>query len=169
MKEVKKILIISLPRTGSTSLLERIAKQEELELKISEPFGEYGDESLIDFSKSMVVKTILHQGNKGIEFYKEWSKNFNHVILLSRRDLKECSESCAYMNYHLSNGFKHYQEYVYEQPPIYDEVAEWIYRTDFDLHQLGKLIDIEVKYYEDLFDKNSSERQRKSFIEKKIL
>jgi len=164
-----KVLIISLPRTGSTSLLEKISKDENIKNVISEPFGFYGNPSLIDFSKPMVVKTIINQAEKGIEFYKEWSKKFDKVVLLSRKNLKECAESCSYLMYNLQFGFKHDQEYVYTQPPNYKEIESEIYKSDLDIHTLGNLLNIKVQYYEDLFDVNGPNRQRKENIFKNII
>jgi len=55
-----RILIISLPRTGSTSLLHKISKEREFRA-IFEPFD--GSDRFLydDDMNNVVVKTIIHQ------------------------------------------------------------------------------------------------------------
>lgn len=158
-----KVLIISLPRTGSTSLMKKISESKGLK-QFPEPFGIYAKKNNIkyDFEDDSIVKTII--GQKSVEFYIEYSNNFDEVILLSRKDLIACSESLAYMNWNIPKGYKHDLPYFWEYTPNYPKTKKWVFNAYEDLKKISQEIDIPIQYYEDLFDMNSYERQRKKPI-----
>lgn len=153
-----KILIISLPRTGSTSLLKDYAKKYNLK-PFSEPFSIYSNDNY-NFEDNSIVKSIISQ--KSIDFYKEYSKNFNKVILLSRKNLKECAESMAYLNYYLDKGFSHDKEYSWKPTPNLPETINYIKDCNKSLKILSEYLNIPISYYEDLFNPNSDKRLRKT-------
>lgn len=164
-----KILIISLPRTGSTSLLYKIASEKKLE-PIYEPFNHRHTKiSYIKGMDNVVVKSIINQKppeisyEKGLTWLFEFSKEFNEVILLSRRNLKECTESYAYMCHHYElRGFRHFQEYNWEPTPNLNEMREEIDIMQSEIESLSMNLNIPISFYEDLFDEKSSERLRKN-------
>ena len=76
-----KVLIISLPRTGSTSLMYKIAKEKNL-VPLFEPFD--GSNRVLYYGQdNIVLKTIVCHHPNNIEL----SKEFDEVILLSRKNL----------------------------------------------------------------------------------
>lgn len=160
-----KILIISLPRTGSTSLLNKLSEENNLQL-IFEPWD---GSDRYRYNSSMVnccLKTMIYHIPLGYENvitgYVELVKEFDKVILLSRRDLKECGESWAYLKHHNHKGFDSTRPYVWKNPPDVDKHTEDINKWNNELIEISKILNVDITYYEDIFDKNSNERYRKN-------
>lgn len=155
------VLIIALPRTGSTSLLYRIAKEKKLK-PLYEPFDgtnrvNYNNE------KNVVVKTIISHYHDNLEL----TKQFDEVILLTRKDIMECTESHAYQTFFSKKKkYNSNKSYVYEKVPseifelCYNDIVKW----NKDLNELSVKLNIPITYYEDIFDKNSEERLRKENV-----
>lgn len=155
-----KILIISLPRTGSTSFLKKICKEYNLK-EIHEPFneemGNLEKYKNYDFSNESNIGVKTHINHMDIDFYVKYSKIFDKIFLLSRKNLKECAESLSYANY--TN--KYITDYIWFKTPNFNRTIEFVNNIDNDLKTLSKLIDVDIIYYEDVFDINSNERLRK--------
>jgi stage III sporulation protein SpoIIIAA len=163
-----KILLITLPRTGSTSLLKNLSEQYHLKA-ISEPFNSSikNTEQYKNFdwniANDICVKT--HINHKDISFYLNFVKLFNKVILVSRKDLKLCAESLSYSNY-----FGNFSEkYEWVNTPNLMHNIKLVKKFDNDLKTLSELIDVNILYYEDLFDMNSENKLRKNDIKRKNL
>lgn len=158
-----RILIISLPRTGSTSLLKRYVEKYKLD-RFDEPFSSLGNREY-NLEDGSAVKTII--SHKSVEFYSEYSTHFNEVILLSRKDLKACAESMAFLSYNIDKGYKHNRDYTWEYTPNLESTKVYIQECSKDLEKLSENINIPITYYEDIFDIGSPDKQRKhnkSFI-----
>ena len=85
-----RVLIIALPRTGSTSLLHKIAEERGL-TPLFEPFD--GTNRIIyNKEDNVVVKTIICHHFDNLEL----SKEFDEVILLTRKNIIECVESHSF-------------------------------------------------------------------------
>lgn len=158
-----KILIISLPRTGSSNLLFNVSKEKNLK-PIFEPFAELKKDDSInrtyDSSEdNVVVKTIINQHNNNIELAKE----FDEIILLSRKDLRACAESWAYFIKNKNKGFGSWYPYVYSgiSETELEFYLEIIKEYDSNIKNLSKSLDISITYYEDIYNLNSDERLRK--------
>jgi hypothetical protein len=152
------ILIIALPRTGSTSLLNKLAKENNYK-PLFEPF--YGKRrEKYNGEKDVVLKTIIcHHPNNF-----ELSKGFDSIILLSRRNILECVESHAYHTYFSKiRNYNSDTQYFYEEVPLklfelcYTDVIKW----NNDLNELSIKLNIPITYYEDIYDINSDERLRR--------
>ena len=163
-----KILLITLPRTGSTSLLKKIAEEQNLIL-ISEPFNNingnlekyknYNWENIND----ICVKT--HINHKDVTFYLEFVKFFDEVILLSRKDLNACAESLSYANH-----FQNFTEkYKWIKTPNLNENIKLVKEFNEELEKLSKLTNIKISYYEELFDSESEDKLRKNDIKRENL
>lgn len=152
------ILIIALPRTGSTSLLYKIAKEKNLK-PLFEPFD--GTNRVIyNNEKDVVVKTIIchHNDNLGL------SKDFDNVILLTRKNIMDCVESHAFQTYYSKKkNYNSNKPYVYEEVPseIFELCYKDIIKWNKDIDELSIKLNIPITYYEDIFDKDSEERLRK--------
>lgn len=164
-----KVLIISLPRTGSTSLMKRIAESNNLK-PIFEPFGITNPTSPnlnYDIVSDIVVKTMIfdtiNTSDDNIQFYTDFSKKFDEVILLSRKNLKECAESLAYMEKWVGNGYTSHNQYVWDESGLnIDGKYEFVKRQNADLKKLSEILNVPITYYEDIFDINSNQRYRKN-------
>jgi len=156
-----KVLLITLPRTGSTSSLKNISEEQKLN-PISEPFNNINGnlEKYKDYNwestNDICVKT--HINHKDIPFYLEFIKFFDEVILLSRKDLNACAESLSYAN--------HYQnfteKYKWIKTPNLNENIKLVKQFNEELEKLSKLTNIKISYYEDLFDSESGDKLRKN-------
>jgi hypothetical protein len=161
------ILIISLPRTGSTELGKDISNKHKLKYEC-EPFNG-GDRLLHNKDlQNIVLKTILfHLPNyieepNRINWLIELSKNFNDVILLSRRNLVACAESWAYLMYNEGQkSFRADSEYLWEKTPNYDDEFNFIKKCNAELEFISQKLNIPITYYEDIYDENNSKRLRK--------
>ena len=163
-----KILLITLPRTGSTSLLKKISEGGKLN-PISEPFNDvngnlkkykdYNWENIND----ICVKT--HINHKDVTFYLDFVKFFDEVILLSRKDLTACAESLSYANY-----FQIFTEkYEWINTPNLNQNIKLVKGFSEDLEKLSKLTNIDISYYEDLFNLESENKLRKNDPKRKNL
>jgi hypothetical protein len=118
--------------------------------------------------QNIVLKTILfHLPNyieepNRINWLIELSKNFNDVILLSRRNLVACAESWAYLMYNEGQkSFRADSEYLWEKTPNYDDEFNFIKKCNAELEFISQKLNIPITYYEDIYDENNSKRLRK--------
>jgi hypothetical protein len=161
------ILIISLPRTGSTELGKDISNKRKLKYEC-EPFN--GSNRLLHNKdlQNIVLKTILfhlpsyvNESNR-INWLIKLSKNFNEVILLSRRNLVACAESWAYLMYNEGQkGFKASCPYLWEKTPNYNNEFNFIKKCNSELEFISQKLNIPITYYEDIYNENDSNRLRK--------
>jgi hypothetical protein len=153
------ILIIALPRTGSTSLLYKLAKENGL-APLFEPFDntkrvQYNGE------KNVIVKTIICHHPNNLELIN----SFDKVILLNRRNLKDLIESHAYQTYFSkTKNYNSNNSYVYKSPPqeIINLCTSDILNWNEEINHLSEITKIPIIYYEDIFDSNSPDRLRMS-------
>jgi len=152
-----KILIIALPRTGSTSLLKKISKDRNLK-SFFEPFD--GTSRVIyNNEDNSVVKTIISHHQNNLELIN----NFDEIILLNRRNLKELIESHSYQTYFLKTGYNSNNPYVYKEPPeeIINLCTSDILNWNEEMRHLSEITKIPITYYEDIYNINHSDRLRK--------
>lgn len=178
-----KVLIISLPRTGSTQLLTDVSKKYGI-TPIFEPYNiMFLDKMLYHSNMSSVgVKTIIGQTPipikykvKSVEYstqYLKWLyefiKDFDEIILLSRRDLVACTESTSFLMYNIKRlKCSTHVPYYYETPPIeiYENYEKEIMVYDKIINKISTDLNIPIIYYEDIYDLNSPERLRKGNID----
>jgi hypothetical protein len=162
-----KILLITLPRTGSNSLLKKIAKKENL-LPINEPFislpNKLKQYENFDWKNTDNLCVKTHINHMDILFYLKFVQFFDKVILVSRKDLKACAESLSYAHH-----FKNFSDkYVWTITPNFKNTMKFVEKIDKDLRKLSKLINIDILYYEDLFDVKSEDRLRSKNIAVKL-
>jgi len=172
------ILIISLPRTGSTELSRRLSNQTKLQEKF-EPFNpSVGLLPLTNF-KNIVLKTIIFHlpyyitEKNRIGWLIKLTKEFDEVILLSRKNLTDCAESWSYLMYkEKQKSFKSNQPYLWEKTPNYNEEYLNIIKWNEELKFISNELNIPITYYEDIYDINDIAKLRKGNLndyEKKII
>jgi len=153
-------LIIGIPRSGTTSLMRSISSAYNLPF-IYEPFR---FKTTIKDVKNVVIKTQLHQIDnltysgiiteehlkKCILFYLEFSKQFNNIILINRKDTKSQSESLSIHQ----NGMDEKRKYIYSEQ-VYGEKAKLLYDNiellNKYLIKLSELIKVPIDTYEDIY------------------
>lgn len=161
-----KVLILSVPRSGSTSLMKSISSEKNLEY-IFEPFSYrvYERNLYTSDKKNVVVKLLVGQDttySKKINYdrWLEWSidfvKEFDEVILLSRKNIKEASES--YSNALWTSNW--YDRYEYKSLPNIGHALNHITESNKYLNYLSEKTSIPITYYEDIYDKKSNNRLR---------
>lgn len=167
-----RILIVSLPRTGSTSLLKKISTEKNL-TPIFEPFAPNNNKienfkTKYEGEDDVVIKTLItevpNNNQNKVEWFVNFSLDFDKVILLTRKDLSECAKSWAYLTYqreYSKPNFNAYSEYYWEPTPNYEMVKKQITKWDLELREISKKLNMELTFYEDIFDLNSEERLRK--------
>lgn len=157
-----KVLIISLPRTGSTSLLYKISKEKKLQ-PLFEPWdGSERSPYNLNMGNCCLKTMIFQSPDKDYMLHHEKiAKEFDEVILLTRKDLVKCGESYAYFVHHNNKGFDSTQKYVWEPTPNIDICTNQIKQWDKELHLLGEKLGVNITYYEDVFDVTSEEKYRK--------
>lgn len=163
-----KILIVCLPRTGSTSFLYKIGNQYSLK-PMFEPFIKNIPSTYFFKKDDIVVKTAICQSPVDVNFvsisdwYADFCKHFDKVYLLSRKDLIKCAESLAYYLYYKDTtkfNFSYKTEYMWEKTPNYEETEQFVFNMHKDLEDLSKKIGVDIIYYEDIY-KDSTKKLRK--------
>ena len=152
-----KILIISTPRTGSYSLLLGISSAMGYP-KLSEPFNTTLWKTtlpLVYEDTPKVIKTIINQvpsyDLNPIDYYIEFCKNFDTIILLSRKDLKSVAESYAHQTTHSKNNIWHLPYSFNENGVDIDSAYYDCEEMNKKLIQLSEKIKIEIDWYEDIY------------------
>ena len=162
-----RILVISLPRTGSTSFSKELAEKNKLSF-VFEPFASRAlkfnklKNFDTDYTKNdVVVKTIVND-EYDIEWFIKLAKDFDTTYLLTRKDLKGCVESWAYLNHKRNeiDGFDFETEYYWEKTPNYEESENQIHRWDKKLRLIATNLDLDVLYYEEIFGYNNNKLRR---------
>ena len=161
-----RILIISLPRTGSNSLMKKYSSKYKLDM-YGEPFNE---RHLLPSdwitSDNVIVTTKLTQCpenvKNSVKYWYEQSKSFDKVILLSRKDLYDCAKSFSFLLDKRNEGYKYNAYYVWEETPSLNNNYKNLQSEHKKLELISEKLNISVIYYEDIFDINSKDRLRKN-------
>jgi len=165
-----RILIIAVPRTGSTSLAINIGKENYHE--IHEPYNPILDgyeknlypNKEIDKDRLVVKHTISDEPHEKYVKFKsnihlliDYVKYFDKVILLDRKISQEHLESFLSLKYTQEQKVSSHSRWELSTIP-----TEWIdnhmleYKKELDIlkseiESLSKIIDIPITYYEDLY------------------
>lgn len=172
------ILIIALPRTGSSELVRTLSDKHKLK-NIFEPFNPIvGLPPLTDFKKIVLKTIIFHlpyyiKEENRINWLIGLTKEFDEVILLSRKNLTDCAESWSYLLHkEKQKSFKSNQSYLWEKTPNYDKEYLNIIKWNDELTFISNELNIPITYYEDIYNPNDSGKLRKGNLndyEKKII
>ena len=161
------ILIISGPRTGSTNLLKSISsaynKKERFEPDIVKKWPPYD-------SSSDVVKFVPlwadHLSKDGdllpnhTPFYKgviDSTKEFNTVILLSRRNREEQLESLYVLGKYQYTVNKKWgiEKEIDKESHYWKYITNWMNHLDIVMNNLSEYLNIPIDYYEDVYTNKS--------------
>lgn len=168
----EKILILSVPRAGSSKLTDMLHRVDQSYLKLAEPFNINApnyipDEVRWKFDQNVVVKSVPFDTSYGpelnqnlyLEFILDVSKYFNKFIILKRRNKKEHWESWLNLHKKMSNNQDSYQAWNINELKGYNPGPHINYEDIInpsnricDNFSLEK--NIPITYYEDLYSYN---------------
>ena len=165
-----KLLIIAIPRSGSTTIYKSIESQLINYKSVFEPWRITHEQNLdIDSYNNILVKSLIYQ-MPGItekvlaekikryqlidtlDFYKNLIPKFDKVVLLSRRDIDNASVS-------YDHAFKYknwFSKYSTEASSSTGTIGMYK-RITKHIETLAKDFGLKVWYYEELFNQNNSE------------
>jgi hypothetical protein len=161
-----KILIVSPPRCGSTSLLNNLCELTNSK-RIAEPYTNPKElltrkqnEYPLNLNGNYIVKMVSNQVPESYRedfesfitlVYKEYSK----VILLSRRNLQEHFESYINLRSRLNKKDVHDSWYIDDIKPFYNRfnIEKFKLKTTV-IDIISKKLKIPIIYYEDLYGKD---------------
>ena len=167
-----KILVLCLPRTGSTSFVNALKKTLGLNLiNIPDAYKFPENKALIDhvLSKESVILRMTPSHNVGMDLVT-FSKHFDYTFFLSRKNLDDYYKRFVNLYYkEIIVGSGWFNPYDYNDIPVkYQEElknsSDWnrIMRDREDLHRIGQ---DEIIFYEDLFYSNEGTYFIKSKLE----
>ena len=149
----KSILIIAVPRSGSTSLLNSFKKyklfSEPLNAYIKDGFTTKSFFNLIK-NKNIVIKTMSDHTpsdweGTNLSFNLSIIPYFDYVILLDRKDISQQEQS-----YHriLDVDLEIKDEFT---PKLRKNAIKYLYLQKYLLRELADNLDLDITYYEDIF------------------
>lgn len=157
-----KIILIALPRTGSTSIIEYFKHTNKNFKTFSEPFNKNGREGYYRYNqvikpKNVFVKHIFNQTPKDInkinnlELFEKFLFDFDKIIFLDRKSIKEQSESLSKA---MSTGVWH-TKYVYCEECGHNKTIEnemnILRQQKNEIDEIKKRYNFKTYYYEDIF------------------
>lgn len=156
-----KVLILSLPRTGSTSFATSLSKSLKLPL-VSIPdnytYNENGHLVTKLLNRKSIILRVSPSCNVGYELL-DFIDKFDHVIFLSRRNKDEHYKSFVNLYYKLYiKKFGYHDKYNSAEVPqkYYDELENrlgWkiLLEDKKKIEEASSITNIPVLYYEDLY------------------
>jgi hypothetical protein len=154
-----KILVFSTPRSGGTNFTHALSQVFKLQRYLS-PFKlkstSVDDEKfLLELISKDQILIKQDPISKNLDQFKKLIDHFDHnqIILLSRSNLKEATESYAYMEYHFLNGnFKpSASKYLWSKTPNYDDMEKTILKSYENLYIISEYLNKKMVSYEDLY------------------
>lgn len=175
---MSKILILGIGRSGTTNLIKGLG--DCLPYKMyGEPFNRNLTPTLtpekVLSHKNVIVKTLIDQMDREYwvdfegdleDFYKKtmdfnlkFLKNFDNVILLSRKNQKENIESRLYQRTYGNKQTWHVPYFIpgsFKDDKLIETVTNRVKYGAETLEKVSKQINIPITWYEDLYsgDKN---------------
>ena len=151
---MKNILLITEPRTGSSSLMKSIASAYDFDYQF-----EPDKKNNLKIKDNTVVKVIIDI-SRGQDYYLNLMKQFSKTILLSRRNIIEQSEAFWALLY-INDGV--YTEKWNEnklpknlkQREDYKERYQSLVEKKLFLLELSDKTSKKINYYEDVFKSKS--------------
>ena len=153
-----RILIISTPRSGSTTLTESLCRLLLCD-SYHEPFN--NDHPALasksyptHLPSSMVLKTMFFQlpndEKDPFNFYSNKLGDYDKVIILSRKDVHASYESFNHNIKNNQNGNWH-KEYIYKEKDFNIELFNQFLKWTSDIIEFSFINNIPITWYEDLY------------------
>ena len=156
-----KIALISLPRTGSTSISRYYKSINKDVVVIDEPFNLLVNNPTMLYdnlikNKNLFIKTMYgdnpleFQNMSAKEFVLKLINDFDLVVFLTRKNIKEHTESYV----QALQTSKWASNYVYNSKfnELYNEVESKLNKLNLELIQTCNELNKPLYFYEDLYD-----------------
>jgi hypothetical protein len=155
-----KIVLLALPRTGSSSIVKYIIQaHKELET-INEPFNRVLHEKEIPYNRlishdSIFIKTMFadnpleFQELTHKDFIRKLHKDFDKVVCLFRRNKKEHVES--YAQSESTNQWVNQYKYSNKAPSLLNMLKSIIEAKENEMIEVCNELGLQRYYYEDLY------------------
>jgi hypothetical protein len=156
-----KIVLISLPRTGSTSISKYYKSINKDVVVIDEPFNLVVNNPTILYNdltknKNLFIKTMY--GDNPLEFENMSAKDFvlklindfDLVLFLTRRNIKEHTES--YVQALQTSKWASSYVYDYKFNTLYDKVESKLNKLNLELIKTCNELNKPLYFYEDLYN-----------------
>jgi hypothetical protein len=163
---VKNILILAVPRSGSSNLLHSIAAAYNFE-QVFEPKPWHLHKNKWKIKDNQVAKVISFPYKiKFPNFYKEIINSYDKTILLSRYGVKEQIESLAVLKHNTidsRNVNRKWSEDELKEVSSNEmrDVENLVMNNRKTIEEISKEFNLPINYYEDVYS-------QKSLIEKDI-
>lgn len=156
-----KILIIGTHRSGTTNLFNAFNRIFHTR-SVDEPFNHGLNEYILGIKEELfsypdeikhftLVKSLINHKPKNwessIDFYKDYSKHFDHIVVLGRRDLEAMAVSYARA---VKTGHWH-SEYTIANEDYLDINIKLQVKVLKMLIDTADSLNVEVTWYEDLY------------------
>jgi len=148
------------PRCGSTSILKYFEKINPEYTIISQPWSplvaELEAKNKVEYTQIVSSKNVFVKSAIGLFFYKQIpyeavKQDFDKILVLSRRNHKEQTESLAYAAKH--NSFLEPTRYLIDEKLDFfmDEMDKVLLDEKSRIQELEEHLNAKVFYYEDLY------------------
>lgn len=155
-----RILMLYTPRCGSTSILKYYEKIYPTHTIINQPWSplvsELESKNTIKYSQIVSYENVFVKSAIGLFFYKQISyddvrRDFDKIVVLSRRNHKEQTESLAHAAKY--NSFLESSKYLIDNNLefLLKEMDEVLLEEKSRIYELKENLNAEVFYYEDLY------------------
>lgn len=150
---MKNILIIAVPRSGSTNLLQSISSAYNYEY-LFEPRPIQLHTRRWEVKDSQVVKVISYPHLKYPTFYKDIINQYQRTILLSRYNIKEQVESLAILlnrDERIPHTKWNEDELKHISTDTIEKTKKGIIANRVQLEKISKEFNLPINYYEDVY------------------
>ena len=147
-----KIVLLALPRTGSTSITNYILETHREIITIVEPFNALLHKNPILYAKlvphsNVFIKTMFADNPPDLQELTH--KDFDKVICLFRKNKKEHIES--YTQAELTNKWVNQYKYSSKSPVLFDTLKLRIETKESEMVEVSNELGLQKYYYEDLY------------------
>lgn len=155
-----KVVLLALPRTGSTSITNYVSETHKETFTIVEPFNTLLYKNPIPYSKlvahsSVFIKTMFADNPPEFQelshknFVRKLHRDFDKVICLFRRNKKEHVES--YAQAELTGKWARQYRYSNKASTLFDMLKSRIEEKEKEMVEVADELGLQKYYYEDLY------------------
>lgn len=155
-----KVVLLALPRTGSTSIANYILEAHKEIVTIVEPFNTLLHKEPISYSKlvphsNIFIKTMFADNPPDFQelthkgFIRKLHKDFDKVVCLFRKNKKEHIES--YAQAELTNKWVNQYKYSSNSPTLLNTLKSRIETKESEMVEVSNELGLQKYYYEDLY------------------
>jgi hypothetical protein len=155
-----KVILLALPRTGSSSIMNYIAETHKEIITIVEPFNTLIHKKTISYDRlvsynSVFIKTMFADNAPEFkelnhkDFIRKLYKDFDKVVCLFRKNKKEHIESYAQAEF--TNRWVGEYKYSNIASPFFNTLKSRIEAKENEMIEVSNELGLQKYYYEDLY------------------